>query len=421
MKSLKRWLVRVSLGLAVLAGFAPALTAQAASGVTKVPARAAYVMDAQSGQVLYQQNANKRYPIASLSKLLTVYLTVKAIDQGKIKWTDQVPIDHNLIRLSHNSVFSSLRMKSSDQFTVKELVVAAMVASSNSAASALGNYVAGNNAAFIQQMNQQCADWGINAHFISSSGLDNSDLKSYGYRLPGTGASEENLVSAKAISIVAQHLLQADPEITQIASKTEATVNGTTIYNENSCLPGKSQYKKESQIDGLKTGYTENAKLCYTATFWVNGERMIATILGGDTTFSAMNKLIKQVKQTYQLQATALNSRNVVLVNGASVLAAPKTAQVGSWTQGNQTDTVTTQFKPQLTTTELQTGQVQSGDPVGVMTVADQQTGITQHVTYYAQSDATLFTSYQAFQPAATQPAALLKTLTTQTAVFDAN
>lgn len=417
MKSLKRWLVSVSVGLAFLAGTSPALSTQAASKITKVPARAAYVMDAHSGQVLYQQNANRRYPIASLSKLLTVYLTVKAVDEGKIKWTDQVPIDHNLIRLSHNSVFSSLRMKSSDRFTVRQLVEAAMVASSNSAASALGDYVAGSNAAFIQEMNQQVADWGIDAHFISSSGLDNSDLKGYNYRLAGTGAKAENLVSAKAISVVAQHLIQAAPQITQMTNKTEATVNGTTIYNENGCLPGKAQYKKESQIDGLKTGYTENAKLCYTATFWVNGERMIATILGGDTTFSAMNKLIKQVKQTYHLQPTTLNSRTVTLVNGAKVLAAPGTTQVGTWTKGQDT-TSTAQFIPRLTTTELQTGQIQVGDPVGVMTVKDDQTKLTQRVTYYARHAATLFPKQNAFKVSATHPAELLKTLTTQTAVF---
>ena len=417
MKSLKRWLVSISVGLAFLAGISPAPATQAASKITKVPARAAYVMDAHSGQVLYQQNANRRYPIASLSKLLTVYLTVKAVDDGQIKWTDQVPIDHNLIRLSHNSVFSSLRMKSSDQFTVKQLVEAAMVASSNSAASALGDYVAGSNAAFIRLMNQQVTDWGINAHFISSSGLDNSDLKGYHYRLDGTGAKAENLVSAKAISIVAQHLIQADPQITQMTSKTEATVNGTTIYNENGCLPGKAQYKKESQIDGLKTGYTENAKLCYTATFWVNGERMIATILGGDTTFSAMNKLIKQVKQNYQLQPTTLNSRTVTLVNGTKILATPKTTQVGTWTKGTAT-TSTTRFTPRLTATQLKTGQIQMGDPVGVMTVSDDQTNLTQQVTYYARHAATLFPNQNAFTTPTSQPADLLKTLTTQTAVF---
>lgn len=418
MKSFKRWLVRGLVGLAVVVGLVPALPVQAASGVTKVPARAAYVMDAQSGQVLYQQNANKRYPIASLSKLLTVYLTVKAINDGKINWDDQVPIDSDLIRLSHNSVFSSLRMKSSDKFTVRQLVEAAMVASSNSAASALGDYVAGSNAAFIQLMNQQCQDWNIDAHFISSSGLDNSDLNKYNYRLPGTGAKEENLVSAKAISVVAQQLLKADPQIVKTSSQTESTVNGTKIYNENGCLPGQANYDKTTNIDGLKTGYTENAKLCYTATFTVDGERMIATILGGDTTFTAMNKLIKQVKKQYQLQATSLATRSVTLANGATVLATPETTQVGSWTQNQQDDQITTSFKTQLTGQELQNGAVQADDPVGTMTVTDRQTGITQHVTYRAQSPVTLFSSHQTFTAHQRTVDPVLKRLTLQTAVF---
>jgi len=417
-KSLKRWLVRLSLGLAVCAGLLPAVTAQAASTtISKVPARAAYVMDAQSGQVLYQQNANKKYPIASLSKLLTVYLTIKAINDGKIGWDDQVPVDSDLIRLSHNSVFSSLRMKSSDKFTVRQLVEAAMVASSNSAASALGDYVAGDNATFIQQMNQQCQDWHLDAHFISSSGLDNSDLAKYNYRLPGTGAKEENLVSAKAISVVAQQLLKADPQITQISSQTESTVNGTQIFNENGCLKGKANYDKDSQIDGLKTGFTENANLCFTATFTVDGERMVATILGGDTTFSFMNKLVKQVKKQYQLQATHLSSRKVKLVNGVTITAEPDTTQVGSWTKAQPSGQTTTDFQPQLTVAELQRGQVQVNAPVATMTVSDPQTGITQRVTYRATTGATLFTSHQAFKQV-TKTAPAIQRLTLQTAVF---
>lgn len=416
-KSLKRWLVRLSLGLAIVTGLTPAVTAQASATISKVPARAAYVMDAQSGQVLYQQNANRRYPIASLSKLLTVYLTVKAINAGKISWDDQVPVDHDLIRLSHNSVFSSLRMKRSDKFTVRELVEAAMVASSNSAASALGDYVAGSNAAFIAAMNQQMKDWHLDAHFISSSGLDNSDLKDYNYRLPGTGAKEENLVSAKAISVVAQQLLKADPQITQISSKRQSTVNGTAIFNENGCLKGGANYDKDSHIDGLKTGYTENAKLCYTATFTVNGERMVATILGGDTTFTAMNKLVKQVKKQYQLQATPLVSRKVKLVNGVTVTAIPDERQVGYWTQGQTADQVSTSFDPTLTVDELQSGQIKAGDAVATLTTRDQQTGITQHVTYRAASDATLFTSHQAFTKTTTVAPAIQR-LTLQTAVF---
>jgi len=94
---IKHWLWRgavLALVMTILGGIG--VTAQAAT-VTKVPARAAFVMDATSGQVLYQQNADKKYPIASLSKLLTVYLTVKAINDGQIGWNDPVPMSKDLI------------------------------------------------------------------------------------------------------------------------------------------------------------------------------------------------------------------------------------------------------------------------------------------------------------------------------------
>lgn len=389
----KRWLRRgilLSLVMVVIGG-GPAVGA-AAKTVTKVPARAAYVMDAQSGQVLYSQNADKRYPIASLSKLLTVYLTVKAINDGKINWNDQVPISQDLLKLSHSYAYSSLRMKKGETFTVRQLVVAAMVASSNSAATALGEYVAGSNAKFIQLMNQQSASWGIEAHFISSSGLDNTDLKDYNLVLADTGKKAENLVSAKAITIVAQHLLQADPAIVQIASKKEASVNGTTIYNENTCLKGQSHYDKATNIDGLKTGYTENAKLCFTATYTVNGQRMIATILGGDTTFSAMNKLIKQLKKEYQLETTSLADRRISLANGlaTTVTAEPTNTQAGVWYQ-NKVGSLTTTVKTKLTPTQLSSGTVNAGDPVAQATVTDSQTGSKQEVTYHSQQSVTLF------------------------------
>ncbi|WP_204120381.1 MULTISPECIES: D-alanyl-D-alanine carboxypeptidase family protein [Levilactobacillus] len=408
----KHWLRRgVILGLiAVILGGGSTTTA-AAKTVTKVAARSAYVMDAQSGQVLYQQNADKRYPIASLSKLLTVYLTVNAINQGKINWDDQVPMSHDLLKLSHSYAYSSLRMKKGETFTVRQLVAAAMIASSNSAATALGEYVAGNNAKFIQLMNQQSADWGIEAHFISSSGLDNTDLKDYNLVLPGTGKKEENLVSAKAITIVAQHLIQADPSIVQVSGKKEASVNGTKIYNENSCLKGQSHYDKNANIDGLKTGYTENAKLCFTATYTVNGQRMIATILGGDTTFTAMNKLIKQLKKQYQLETTALTDRRISLATGlaTTVTAAPTNNQAGVWYQ-DKTAGLTTTVSTKLTPAQMSSGTVNAGEPVAQATVTDTQTGAKQQVTYHSQQSATLFAERVVFK---TQPQVdqLLKTL----------
>jgi len=389
---LKRWL-RVIAIFGLIATILAPKTAQAASKtVSKVPARAAYVMDANSGQVLYQQNADKRYPIASLSKLLTVYLTVKAINEGKLSWDEEVTMPSNLLKLSHSYAYSSLRMKAGEKFTVKQLVAAAMIASSNSAATELGEIVAGNNAKFIALMNQQSEDWGLEAHFISSSGLDNSDLKDFDLVLPDTGKNEQNLVSAKAITKVAQQLLKADPDITKIASQTEASINGTKIFNENSCLPGKSQYKKDSGIDGLKTGYTENAKLCFTATYTVNGQRMVATILGGDTTFSAMNKLIKQLKQKYSLETTPLTAQRIALANGlaTTVTATPMASQAGVWYQ-DKTTSLETKVETKLTPAQLSSGTVNVGDPVAQATVTDTQTGTAQQITYRADQTATLF------------------------------
>lgn len=389
---LKHWLRTIAMVGIIAAILAPGTAQAATKTVSKVPARAAYVMDANSGQVLYQQNADKRYPIASLSKLLTVYLTVNAINEGKISWDDEVTMPQNLIKLSHSYAYSSLRMKAGEKFTVRQLVTAAMVASSNSAATELGEIVAGSNAKFIALMNQQSEEWGLEAHFISSSGLDNSDLKDYNLVLPDTGKDEQNLVSAKAITKVAQQLLKADPQITDIASKTEASINGTKIFNENSCLPGKPQYKKESGIDGLKTGYTENAKLCFTATYTVNGQRMVATIVGGDTTFSAMNKLIKELKQKYRLETTPLTEQRISLANGlaTTVAATPVTSQAGVWYQ-EQTANLTTKVSTKLTPTQLSTGMVDAGDPVAEAVVTDTQTGARQQVTYRAQRTTTLF------------------------------
>ncbi|WP_125684712.1 D-alanyl-D-alanine carboxypeptidase family protein [Levilactobacillus yonginensis] len=414
MQKFKRWLWQAAIvGLTVI-GLGGGVTANAATKtVSKVPARAAFVMDAQSGQVLYQQNADKKYPIASLSKLLTVYLTVKAINDGKIGWNDDVPMSNDLLKLSHSYEFSSLRMKTGEKFTVKQLVAAAMIASSNSAATALGEYVAGNNAKFVALMNQQSADWGIEAHFISSSGLDNGDLKDYNLVLPNTGKKEENLVSAKAITLVAQHLLAADPEITQMSNQTEAKINGTTIYNENGCLKGKSHYKKESQIDGLKTGFTESAKLCYTASYKVNGQRMIATIIGGDTTFSAMNKLIKQTKEMYQLENTPLANQSVSLANGleTKVTAAPIISQAGVWYQEKAAN-LSTKVETKLTPAQLSSGMVDAGDPVAQATVTDATTGAKQQIVYKAQQTATLFADRVVFHSKQTTDQ-LLKALVT--------
>jgi D-alanyl-D-alanine carboxypeptidase (penicillin-binding protein 5/6) len=92
--------------------------------------------------------------------------------------------------------------------------------------------------------------------------------------------------------VVAQHLVDAFPQITKWSSKATYDIGNQTLINANSMLKTGAFYRKSNHLDGLKTGYTEKAHLCLTITYWRHGRQLVATILGSDTTFSAMNGII---------------------------------------------------------------------------------------------------------------------------------
>ncbi|WP_252904673.1 D-alanyl-D-alanine carboxypeptidase family protein [Secundilactobacillus silagei] len=320
------------------------------SDYTKV--KSAYVMDAKSGQTLYQNHADRQLPIASLSKMMTLYLTTQAIKHHQLHWNDKVPVDHQLVKMSKSYSLGSFKIKHSDQYTVKDLYQAALIASSNSAAIALGKAVTGgDNAKFIAMMNHQAKVWGIDAHFVSSSGLDNTDLKSYGYRLDGTPAKAQNMVSAKAISIVAQHLIKAFPQITKWSTKPNAKLNGQTLVNANSMLKPGFYYRASNHLTGLKTGYTETAGLCLTVTYWRHGRELIATILGSKSTFSAMNGLITHLDKTVKSKSMTETPQKY-RIHGHQVTADPAEAHTQVWYRIGQ-DPKKIKITNRLTATEL--------------------------------------------------------------------
>lgn len=322
----------------MLIAFAPATSSSAKikkmSDYTKV--KSAYVMDAKSGQTLYANHADTKLPIASLSKMMTLYLTKEAIDQHKLKWTDKVAVDSDLIKMSKNYGLGSFKIERSNQYTVKQLYQAALIASSNSAAIALGKAVAGgNNAKFINLMNNQAKDWHIDANFVSSSGLDNTDLKHYGYQLAGTPAKAENMVSAKAISIVAQHLTAIFPTITKWADQSTYRLDKQTLVNTNYLLKPGNYYRASNHVTGLKTGYTENAGLCLTVTYWRHGRMLIATIIGSNTVFSAMNGLITHLDKTVSAKSVTERSTKY-RIGGHLVATQPNETSTKVWYQKGQ-------------------------------------------------------------------------------------
>lgn len=299
----KLWPVILGLMLVVAGLSGQAVTASASNDPAN-ELKAAYIVDAKTGQAVYADRAETKLPIASLSKLMTLDLVVRAVKRGQINWTDNVPISNQVQKLAGSATLSTMPMAKNEKFTVKELFAATLVGSSNSSAIALGELVGGSNAKFIKMMNKQAQRWQLDAHFVSASGLDNTDLVNYHYKLPGTSEQAQNLVSAHAITTVARHLLQDDPAVITIANQGFVKIHKYRVATSVKILKGQSEYA-QLPVDGLKTGYTAKAGACLVATFTQNGRRLIATTLGGAWQFSANANLRAMVQQQERYQRVA--------------------------------------------------------------------------------------------------------------------
>lgn len=263
--------------------------------------KAMIAIDAKNGQIVYAHNENEPEKIASLSKLMTLYLVIQKAQ--KIHGWNQIvnTTNPNLVRMSHSYDLGGFDFNKNHKYTVKELYMAALIRSSNNSAIALGEWVAGSNKKFINMMNQQAKIWGLKAHFVSSSGLENNDLKHYGYNQIGND-NDGNEVSAKDIGKIAVYILKAYPSIVDTSRRSVTYDGDQTIYNENGLLPGKEFYDPSLGVDGLKTGYTDSAGLCFVGTSKRQGkDRLVTVTLNDDYEFINTSRLMKFVYQNSAL------------------------------------------------------------------------------------------------------------------------
>ena len=269
-----------------------------------VAAEHAIAVEATTGKVLYEKDATTPDGIASMTKILTVYLVYKAIDEGKLSWDTKVSISDYAYDLTENSDASNVTMEARE-YTVEQLVNAAMVASANSAAIALAEQIGGTESKFVDMMKAQLEEWGItDATIVNASGLNNSYLGDNIY--PGSSSTDENMMSARDVAIIAQHLITEYPDILKITSQTTADFDGTTMNTYNYMLEGMPY--ERSGVDGLKTGTTELAGASFVATSTENGMRIISVVMNADgweddeyARFEATNDLLDYVKSNYEM------------------------------------------------------------------------------------------------------------------------
>jgi D-alanyl-D-alanine carboxypeptidase (penicillin-binding protein 5/6) len=260
--------------------------AEAASDTLGVKAKSAILIDFNSGQILYEKNADKVYPPASMTKMMTEYLVMQALHSKKLTWDSKVSISDYVYQISQNRQFSNVPLKKDYEYTVRELYEAMAIYSANGATIALAEKVGGTEKNFVDLMNKTAKKFGMtDAHYINSSGLENVDLGKFA---PYGDKNASNKLSAHDLAKLAYHVIKDYPEALEISkiplkSFTAGVDAPIQMVNWNYMLPGfgvnMNKFKYEG-VDGLKTGHTDLAGYCFTGTVNRNGHRLISVVMG---------------------------------------------------------------------------------------------------------------------------------------------
>ena len=246
------------------------------SDILGISGEAAILLDAETGKILYEKNADKVLGVASMSKMMTEYIVLEAINEGKIKWDQTVQINEYVHNLSKAPGLSNVGLTQGENYTVKELYEAMAIFSGNAATVALAELISGSEKNFVKLMNEKAAELGMKDYtFVNASGLNNSNLLG---AIPAGGETDENVMSARDTATLAYRLIKDFPEVLEISSQPKLTFrDGEEYPNFNWMLPGLI-FEYEG-VDGLKTGSTDFAGFGFTATAKRDGKRFISVVM----------------------------------------------------------------------------------------------------------------------------------------------
>jgi serine-type D-Ala-D-Ala carboxypeptidase (penicillin-binding protein 5/6) len=235
----------------------------------QLAAKAYLLMDATTGAVLVEHNADERLPPASLTKMMTAYVLAEEINAGRVSETDMVKITEN--SYSQNPLFagsSLLYIEPGVDVSIADLQRGIIISSGNDSSVAVAEHIAGTEAVFAEMMNTNAKRLGMtNTHFVNSHGLPDPT----------------HLTSARDLAILARAMINDHPQQYSIYKELEFTFNNIRQYNRNTLL------REDPSVDGLKTGHTEEAGYCLVASALRGDMRLIAVVMGTASTKARKN------------------------------------------------------------------------------------------------------------------------------------
>jgi serine-type D-Ala-D-Ala carboxypeptidase (penicillin-binding protein 5/6) len=278
-----------------------------------VNANAAILVEASTGKILYEKNSETALGIASMTKMMTEYLLLDAIKEGKVKWDQKYTVPTNVSKMSHNNGLSNVPLREEGTYVVKDLYEAMAIESANAATMAIAEIVGGSEANFVKMMNKKAEELGLESYkFVNSSGLNNKDLAPYVDQVTG-GPEEENVMSAKDTATLAYRLLKDFPEVLETSSIdkklfAEGTEDEFKMDNWNYMLPGL--IRAYEGMDGLKTGTTDFAGACFTGTA-KRGDMRFITVVMDVQVDPGQNSYDARFDETRKMMDYAFNNYNM--------------------------------------------------------------------------------------------------------------
>ncbi len=251
--------------------------------IFNLKAKSAILVEAVTGRVLLKKDENEKLPIASITKVMSMYLFMEAIESGKITMDDEVVVSENAYSFGGSQVY----LEPGEVFPVRDMLKAIAIHSANDATVALAEKVWGSEEVFVQKMNERAAEFGMkNTHFLDSTGL----------------TDEGHYSSAYDIAIMARELILKYPEILEFTSIWHDTFRDGkfSLDNTNRLIHFYEGTK------GLKTGFTRKAGHCLVANTEKKGLHMISVVLGepdSNTRFAESRKLLEYGFHNFELRA----------------------------------------------------------------------------------------------------------------------
>lgn len=321
--------------------------AEEGSAVVETDARSYVLMEQETGEVLVGENIHEQLEPASVTKVMTMLLVVEALDSGQISPEDEVTTSEYAAGMGGSQIY----LEPGEVMTVDDLLKSVAVVSANDAAVALAEYVCGSETAFVDAMNKKAAALGMeDTHFVNCNGLP----------------AEGHLTSAYDIALMSRELMTHSRIQNYTTIWMDSVRDGEFVLSNTNKL-----IKTYTGITGLKTGYTNGAMYCLSATAERDGMGLIATVMGASTSagrFSTATQLLDYGFANYAVvEITPDQALPPVTVRGGevdnvqSVLAGSHTLLLPK----SQAGTVSTSLEMEL---EVM-APVEAGDPVGTLVV----------------------------------------------------